>query len=228
MKKITKHSNKTALLFAILSFGIFSSFYCYGQDLKTVKIDKQQWMSENLNVTTFRNGDPIPEAKTPQEFIAAGLNSKPAWCYYNNDSLNNSKYGKLYNWHAVNDPRGLAPKGYHIPSIDEWSSLINYLGGETSAGRKMKNANGWNKDGNGDNESGFSGLPGGSCMPVYKHGDEGQFVELGIAGAWWSSTPFDAYGMLEGRVIVLINISDNAYKKSKPRTYGNSVRCLRD
>jgi len=196
-----------------------------GTNLKTVKIDKQEWMSENLNVTTFRNGDPIHEAKTPQEFIAAGLNSKPAWCYYNNDSLNNRTYGKLYNWYAINDPRGLAPKGFHIPGLDEWRSLIYFLGGDTSAGRKMKNTNGWDENGNGGNESGFSGLPGGYCMPVNKYSDEGKFVDLGSVGEWWSTAGFVAG---KGRYIALSKTSNNVYTMYNLPTFGLSVRCIRD
>ncbi len=198
-----------------------------GTNIKTVKINKQEWMSENLNITTFRNGDPIPQAKTAQEFIAAGMNLKPAWCYYNNDSSNNRTYGKLYNWYAVNDPRGLAPKGFHIPGIDEWNSLINYLGGDTLAGRKMKSNNGWNDNGNGNNESGFGGLPGGYCMPENKYRDEGKFMDLGSVGEWWSSTLSSA---VLGRVnyIALSKTSDKAYKMSYLSTFGMSVRCIKD
>jgi uncharacterized protein (TIGR02145 family) len=209
----------------ICLFFLSIAWYCCGQNVKTVKIDKQQWMSENLNVTTFRNGDPIPEAKTAQEFIAAGLSSKPAWCYYNNDSLNNHTYGKLYNWYAVNDPRGLAPKGFHIPGLDDWNSLIYYLGGDTSAGRKMKSTTGWDENGNGNNESGFSGLPGGYCMPVNKYGDEGKFMDMGSVGAWWSTAGF-VIG--KGRYIALSKTSGNANKMYNFPTCGMSVRCIRD
>lgn len=94
---------------------------------KSVKIGAQTWMAENLNVSTFRNGDPIPEVKTNEEWEKAGKEGKPAWCYYDNDPVNSSKYGKLYNWFAVNDPRGLAPEGWHIPRVDEWNTLKNYL-----------------------------------------------------------------------------------------------------
>ena len=183
-------------------------------------------MSENLNVATFRNGDPIPEAKTPQEFIAAGMNLKPAWCYYNNDSLNNRTYGKLYNWYAVNDPRGLAPQGFHIPNIGEWNSLIYYLGGDSSAGRKMKSTNGWNGNGNGNNESGFSGLPGGYCLPVNEYRDEGRFEDLGSVGEWWSTSPLSPTGKMW--YIALSKTSDQAYKMTYLPTVGMSVRCIRD
>ena len=128
---------------------------------QTVTIGKQVWMTKNLDVSTFRNGDPIPEAKTNEAWKAAGENKQPAWCYYDNDPKNGTKYGKLYNWYAVNDPRGLAPAGYHIPTDAEWTVLTDYLGGEDVAFKKMKSPSGWVKKGNGTNSSGFSGLPAG-------------------------------------------------------------------
>lgn len=103
---------------------------------KTVTIGTQVWMKENLNVSTFRNGDPIPEAKTDEEWKAAGDAKQPAWCYYDNDPNNGAKYGKLYNWYAVNDSRGLAPEGWHVPTDQEWTDLIGFLGDD--AGKKMK------------------------------------------------------------------------------------------
>jgi uncharacterized protein (TIGR02145 family) len=109
-----------------------------------VTIGEQVWMTKNLNVSTFRNGDPIPHVKTKDEWVKSRDNKQPAWCYYNNDSANGAKYGKLYNWYAVIDPRGLAPVGYHIPSDAEWTVLTDYLGGEVTAGAKMKNKSGWN------------------------------------------------------------------------------------
>jgi uncharacterized protein (TIGR02145 family) len=101
-----------------------------------VKIGTQVWMSKNLDVSTFRNGEAIPEAKSKEEWAKAGVNRQPAWCYYDNDSKNGKVYGKLYNWYAVNDSRGLGPKGYHIPSDAEWTILTDMLGGEKIAGQK--------------------------------------------------------------------------------------------
>ncbi len=158
---------------------------------QTITIGSQVWMTKNLDVSTFRNGDSIPEVKTDEEWKKAGENKQPAWCYYNNDPNNGEKYGKLYNWHAVNDPRGLAPEGWHIPSVTEWDSIINLLGGEEIAGGKMKSKEGWSNNYNGTDESGFGGLPGG-CRLI-----EGDFVEVkgftnlngsDEAGWWWSSS----------------------------------------
>lgn len=113
------------------------------QDFKEVKIGNQVWTTQNLSVSKFRNGDVIPLAKTGEEWEAAGLSEKPAWCYYESSAKNGTKYGKLYNWYAVHDARGLAPTGYHIPSDAEWAVLVDYLGGNKTAGIKMKCATGW-------------------------------------------------------------------------------------
>ena len=129
---------KVSLIFILLiGFGCIS----YAQ---TITIGTQVWMTKNLDVATFRNGDPIPQAKTNEEWEKAGENQQPAWCYYDNDPANGAKYGKLYNWYAVNDSRGLAPVGYHIPSDAEWTKLTDFLGGESVAGTKMKSKSGWN------------------------------------------------------------------------------------
>jgi len=149
---------------------------------KEETIGTQVWMTKNLDVSTFRNGDPIPEAKTDGEWAQAGDNKQPAWCYYDNDPANGEKYGKLYNWYAVNDPRGLAPAGYHIPSDAEWTKLTDFLGGGEVAGPKMKSKTGWTGNGNGTNTSGFSGLPGGT------RNFNGTFYYIRNYGYWWSST----------------------------------------
>jgi uncharacterized protein (TIGR02145 family) len=94
-----------------------------------IKIGTQTWASRNLDIITFNNGDSITEAKTDEEWERAGEQQKPAWYYYNNDPENGKKYGKLYNWYAMHDPRGLAPKGMHIPADEEWQTLSSYLGG---------------------------------------------------------------------------------------------------
>ena len=120
--------------------------------MNEIKIGQQVWTAENLNVDKFRNGDPIPEAKTDEEWENAGNNKQAAWCYFDNDPSNGIKYGKLYNWYAVNDPRGLAPLGCHIPSDQEWTDLTTYLGGEEQAGAKMKSKEGLNYNSNGTNQ----------------------------------------------------------------------------
>ena len=184
-----------------------------------VTIGTQVWMTKNLDVSTFRNGDPIPQAKTKEEWEKAGDNKLPAWCYYENDPANGAKYGKLYNWYAVSDSRGLAPVGYHIPSDAEWTILSDYLGGAEKAGAKMKSKQGWAEDGNGTNRSGFSGLPGG-----YR-GSYEAFYGVGEFGYWWSSTEYDS-DVAWGRYLNydVGNVGRNDSYKAR----GFSVRCLRD
>ena len=185
----------------------------------TVKIGNQEWTSKNLNVATFRNGDTIPEAKTDEAWEKAGEKGKPAWCYYDNDPKNGKKYGKLYNWYAVNDPRGLAPSGWHIPSDAEWTTLVDYFGGKDEAGHKMKSKAGWHDNGNGSNASGFSGLPGGY------HGNDGTFNSIGINGNWWSSTENYTHNAWY-RDLNYSNGNVSRYYDNKASGY--SVRCLRD
>ena len=127
-------------------------------EYKSVIIGKQEWMVENLNDNHFRNGNPILEAKSEEEWIKAGKEQSPAWCYYDNEPENGEKYGKLYNWYAVNDPRGLAPEGWHIPSDDEWSQLIDFCGEKSIADSLMESNSEW---GNNNNENSFKALPGG-------------------------------------------------------------------
>lgn len=150
---------------------------------ETVTIGNQVWMCKNLNVDKFRNGDPIPHAKTFEEWTKAKLYKKPAWSYYDNTPSNGEKYGRLYNWYAVNDPRGLAPEGWHIPSDVEWATLTDYLG-DNVAGKKMKSKTGWEDEGNGSNDSGFTGLPGGFRT------ETAYFSLINIYSNWWSITEY--------------------------------------
>ena len=194
--------------------------------VKEVKIGTQVWMAENLNVATFRNGEPIPEAKTDEEWNKALVNHQPAWCYYNNDPVNGKKYGKLYNWYAVNDPRGLAPRGWHIPTSDEWTTLSDFLGGDDNAGTKMKSKTGWKVGCNGTNSSGFNGLPGG-----WRYND-GIFSDIGTHGFWWSSTESEFDREYHAQDLVydlhLNDCSGKAYGRSRDKHDYLSVRCLRD
>ena len=124
---------KIATLFFIAIVSISSFGFA-----QSVTIGTQTWTTKNLDVATFRNGDAIPQAKTNEEWKAGRENKQPAWCYYDNDAKNGTKYGKLYNWYAVNDARGLAPAGWHIPTDEEWTVLSTFLGGGDVAGKKMK------------------------------------------------------------------------------------------
>jgi uncharacterized protein (TIGR02145 family) len=264
----------TLLFIALVSISSFGF-------TQTVTIGTQTWMTKNLDVATFRNGDAIPEAKTNEEWVAAGENKQPAWCYYENDPMNGTNYGKLYNWYAVNDKRGLAPAGCHVPTDQEWTVLSTFLGGEESAEKKMKMspvygpikisyvdqggyyAQNWvacsnckvaspeykkicssckgmggkNVQGkyipktkrkvetkeelgwDGDNSSGFSGLPGGD------RDDNGSFSSVGSNGYWWSASEYDAtyaWGRALGSYYSAL------YRYDDYKDYGFSVRCVRD
>ena len=123
--------------------------------------------------------------KTEEEWLKAALNKTPAWCYYENNPKNDEKYGKLYNWYAINDPRGLVPKGWHVPSKKDWLDLIDTLGANMVM--KLKYTQGWDEfetfSDNGSNESGFSAIPGGSrnYNGIFdSHEDP--------SSSWWSSS----------------------------------------
>jgi uncharacterized protein (TIGR02145 family) len=197
-----------------------------------VVIGTQTWMTYNLDVTNFRNGEEIPEVKSAEEWRAAGLNNQAAWCYYDNDASNGAKYGKLYNWYAVNDPRGLAPLGWHIPTDAEWTTLSSNLGGEEAAGNQMKSSSGWlengaDKSGNGNDSSGFSGLPGGN------RDSNGNFSPVGSIGSWWSASEYDFKDAISGDpngawYRELGSYSLRLYRNSYAKANGKSVRCVRD
>jgi uncharacterized protein (TIGR02145 family) len=188
--------------------------------IEFVTIGTQDWMLKNLDVRTYRNGEPIPKVTDPNLWV--GL-STGAWCWYNNDSATyGATYGKLYNWYAVNDSRGLAPAGWHIPSDVEWSTLSDFLGCDAIAGGAMKEIGTvhWITPNTGaTNSSGFTGLPGGA------RDNRGEFSFIENDGYWWSSTTLNSteawsrylgfYGGITG--------GTNTEKR-----IGLSVRCLRD
>ena len=188
-----------------------------------VKIGTQVWMGENLDVCTYRNGDPIPEVTDMKEW--ANLTTG-AWCYYNNDTSNGKIYGKLYNWYAVNDPRGLAPQGWHIPSKLEWSEFITYLGGRNFSGKlkstgTIEDRTGlWKSPNSGaTNETGFTALPGG-----YRTGF-GTFSLLGISSFFWTSTDFSLGGRAWSIVLTVNSNWIDLWDESNDE--GFSVRCIK-
>jgi uncharacterized protein (TIGR02145 family) len=187
--------------------------------MPAIVIGTQQWMSKNLDVAFYRNGDPIPQVADP---AAWAVLTTGAWCYYNNDSIQGNKYGKLYNWYAVNDPRGLAPQGWHVPSDAEWTILETALGGSSVAGGKMKEAGTLNwttPNTGGNNNSGFAGLPGGFRVSF------GSFFDVGFYGYWWSSTEAST-------TFAWVRFLDYGFgsvdRGNFNKRIGFSVRCLRD
>jgi uncharacterized protein (TIGR02145 family) len=178
-------------------------------------------MTKNLDVATYRNGDPIPKVTSTAAWLAL---TTGAYCYYNNDSTTYAAtYGKLYNWYAVNDPRGLAPEGWYIPTDFEWTTLATCLGGNPVAGGPLKETGTthWNTPNAGaTNLTGFTGLPGGQRAHT-----TGNFFYVGNGGYWWSSTENGTdnvwYSTLRYNFDDLSKISSN-------KTVGLSVRCVRD
>ena len=186
-------------------------------DYKEVKIGNQIWMAENLNVDKFRNGEPIPLVKDKKEWETAGKNKQPACCYYDNDPANGAKYGRLYNWYAVSDPRGLAPEGWHVASDEEWTTLTNFVG--PHAGTSMKNNKGWKGKGNGTNLAGFNGMPGGLRIIT------GQFHDFGYFSYWWTATE----GISHDAWNRGLNFDDaDVFRNYDYKENGFSVRCVKN
>lgn len=174
------------------SYGSAISFITQSGDGKVTDIDgnvynyitigSQVWMIENLKTTKYRNGDTLSNITSDG---SSNNSATGGYCDYDNNSVNASTYGKLYNWYAIADNRGLAPEGWHIPSDTEWTTLINYLGGENGAGGKLKETgtSHWLSPNTGaTNEIGFTALPGG-YLDV-----NGIFTDIGSFGNWWSSS----------------------------------------
>jgi len=150
-----------------------------GNVYKTVKIGLQEWSAENLNVSHYRNGDEIPHV---QDAIEWSRLTTGAWCWYEDSTENGKIYGKLYNWYALNDPRGLAPDGWHISTDNDWQQLVGFLGDWMTSGQKLKGKSGWFKDRNGTDESGFNAVPGGI------RDSDGDFYDYLKFGCFWTST----------------------------------------
>lgn len=190
-----------------------------GNVYNTVTIGTQVWMKENLKVTKYRNGDSIPT--TTSSSIPNDSLSKYQWAYTNNES-NVATYGRLYTWYAATDSRGLCPTGWHLPTDAEWTTLTDYLGGESVAGGKMKETGTthWISPNYGaDNSSGFTALPGGASY------HDGSFGNMGYHGIWWSAMESRAttawYRDLgyDGSYVGRIDVNKNL---------GFSVRCVKD
>ncbi len=150
---------------------------------RTVKIKKQVWMAENLNVSHFRNGDKILQAKTSEEWKRAAEQKTPAWCYYNNDESNGKKYGKLYNWYALIDSRGLAPKGWRVPTDQDFSILGDNTDAHEHSEKLMVGE--WKNRSEKKNESGFSALPTGNRGFDGTSDNNYIFEDLGKFTAFW-------------------------------------------
>jgi uncharacterized protein (TIGR02145 family) len=204
----------------LLAFIISLLSICFVKGQSSVKICDQTWMTKNLDVSTYRNGDTIPQVTKDDDWVRLKTG---AWCWYNNDSATNAAtYGKLYNWYAVNDSRGLTPLGWHIPTKEEWSTLTTCLGNALVVPNKMKETGTihWSNSNFATNSSGFTALPGGK-----RNGEIlGYFSEIGTDSYFWSSTEKLDQGydyLIDGQFGY--SALDTRAKKS-----GFSVRCIKD
>tara|TARA_R110000764_G_scaffold78127_1_gene155887 strand:+ start:1623 stop:2303 length:681 start_codon:yes stop_codon:yes gene_type:complete len=194
---------------------IFPNYAC---TLGDVTIGTQTFMGCNLDVDTYRNGDPIPEVQTTSwNSLTTG-----AWCYYANATANGVIYGKLYNWYAVNDSRGLAPVGYHVPTFAEITTLANYLGGYTVAGGKVKQAGTvlWQSPNSATNTSGFTAIPGG-----YRSQAAGGFNSLLTFAGFWTSTAGASTGAMRW---ACTNSQGSIGYSAVDENIGSSVRLIKD
>ena len=186
-------------------------------DINSVKIGNQVWMAENLNVDHYRNGDPISTGLSNAQWEST---AQGAYAIYNDDPFNEKIYGKLYNWYAVIDSRGLCPTGWHVPSDSEWISLENYLGGSDVAGGKLKSTSVWKTyNTRATNHSAFNALPGGlrstndSYYGIDSYGYFWSSTEVGGGGVWYRLLFYGNSGVL---------------RVYSAKEEGFSVRCVKD
>ncbi len=190
-----------------------------GNVYQTIQIGDQCWMAENLKTSRYRDGSSIPNVTGREEWSHL---IKGAWAYYDNNPSNDATYGKLYNWFAVDDSRGLCPEDWRVPSDGDWTALENYLGGPVEAGGKMKSTELWNSPNSGaTNKSGWSGLPGGYRSAL------GFFYHNARHGLWWSSSEYSIY-TYDAWSRELYYHSRHVNRLNNSKRFGLSVRCLRN
>ncbi len=198
-----------------------------GNTYLTVQIGTQTWMRENLRTTRYRNGDPILEVLLDSDWAD---NDMGAWCWYDHDPEKEIPYGKLYNWYAMNDERELCPTGWHVPTYEEWTTMLDHLGGASVAGGKMKKTGtveagtGYWLDPNAGatNESGFAAVAAG-----YRF-EAGAFADWNSQSYFWSSSVDDDDNLL---YLFLSHSNDNMSASAageNRKALGFSVRCVKD
>lgn len=185
-----------------------------------ITIGNQSWMKENLRSTIRNDGTPIENIVDPSEWAETTL---PGWCYYNNDAAYKNPYGMIYNWYAIKTEH-LCPEGWHVPTMEDWTALMEYLGGAAEAGGKLKEqgTTHWNSpNSDATNVSQFTGLPGG-----YRSNSNGAFFGLGDDSSWWSSSP---NGIYSAWVVAITLYNTTAVQTvSGYLNYGESVRCIQN
>jgi TonB family protein len=184
-------------------------------------------MNKNLNIVTFRNGDSLFKALSVDDWSRANQKSIPAYMNYDFIESNGEIFGKLYNWYAVSDSRGLAPEGWHIPTIAEWRSLINELGPGNKASQ-LKSKENWIYYSGGDNETGFSAQPGGVMRVRGTVGYKEYPVEKGYSGYWWTRTQANEADARYFSIVANQRETDLDYQEYDRKGNGYSVRCIKD
>ncbi|MFN6078313.1 MAG: FISUMP domain-containing protein [Bacteroidota bacterium] len=186
-----------------------------GNQYTTITINGKEWFKENLKTTKYANGDSIENVPTAGDW---GLRTSGAWAYYNNDVNNDSSLGKLYNWYAVTDVKGLCPTGWHVATDADWTSLTANYGTDANAGNELKATTLWTAPNSNTNSSNFGALPGGGRGGL-------NFGDLNNKGFWWTSTLFDASNSYARR---LEYNTDTVIRYTESNKYGFSVRCVKN
>jgi len=190
-----------------------------GNVYRAVSIGKQVWLGENLRVKHFQNGEPIPNIMPKPQWRSL---KSAALCHLDNDSSNTVISGCLYNWYAAEDKRNICPKGWHVPSDEEWFQLTGFLGGEVVAGGKLKEQGTvhWSAPNTGaTNETGFSALP------VGYRSNTGSYYWLDTYSFYWTSTSYsESFAFCR----FLQNDSEELNRIENSNTFGFSVRCIKN
>lgn len=198
-----------------------------GNVYTTVTIGTQVWLVENLKTTKFRNGDPIPNLTVFSQWKTA---TAAAYCNYENNTGYGDAEGRLYNWFAVNDSRGIAPPGFHVPSREEWQTLVTFLGGDNAAGGKLKEAgnSSWTAPNTAaTNESGFKAKAAG-IRNTYQFATQ-DFLHRGILGNFWSTTAItNPSNLISAWYMHLQYDIAQGSVSFHEKTMGLSVRCVKD
>jgi uncharacterized protein (TIGR02145 family) len=207
-----------------------------GHTYAVVEIGDQCWFAENLRTTVYGNGDVIPAGLTGSEWGSTTAGATAVYgegsstCYDNSPDIDAcdeaqslAAYGRLYNWYAVDDARGLCPAGWHVPTDVEWTALETYLGTNGHSGTEgtaLRSTSGWDNGGNGTDNFGFSALPGG-----YRDDFYGDFYIAVSNGYWWSSSPVGANAAWFRRLNYAL---PGVLRSNGSPRFGFSVRCLRE
>lgn len=225
MKKNSLFGIGAAVALGLTSFVIIGNqSNSLTEEYKSEKFGDQVVMTNNLSEKVFRNGEEIPHAADDRAWENAGENKRPAWSYYNNDPSTAETCGIIYNRYAVNDPRGLAPEGWHIPTHDEWKQLGDYFAEKFPRELSpIKSKTGWVEHGNGDNITGFNAFPCGT------RSKRGVFNQFGEATGWWSaSTDGGGKSSLNSMYFSFSSRYKIFTTGQNTRGGGLSVRCMKD